>query len=185
MRPRHTLSLLRLGMVLACVVAARGLHQGRPVRSDDIARQRYVRHQEAVPGPARTGVPQRRARRPTPAFRPTSTKAISRLPRGCRQARQRRSRAPVASAEKPAEKPKPKAKLKPKPKVARAPEPPRTKISVGMKKPPASGRAAGRAAQSPGRRRRHGCVANRVASAAADRRWPAGRPTVPVAVDLA
>jgi hypothetical protein len=50
---------------------------------------------------------------------------------------------PVASAEKPAEKPKPKAKSRPKPKVARAPEPPRTKISIGMKKPQPAEQQAG------------------------------------------
>ena len=48
--------------VRARLVLVLGLHPGRPVRSDDDARQRHVRQQDEAEGPARAGVPQRRPR---------------------------------------------------------------------------------------------------------------------------
>lgn len=143
MRPRHTLSLVRLGMILACASLLAACTKGGQfdpttlLDNDMFDTKKPLQGQRepvfpgGVPG-ADTGIPADLYKGYQPPPDEAATGAATPLS------------APVASAEKPAEKPKPKAKLKPKPKVARAPEPPRTKISIGMKKPqPAAEQQAG------------------------------------------
>ncbi|HEY5065846.1 MAG TPA: hypothetical protein VIJ04_13600 [Xanthobacteraceae bacterium] len=142
MRPRHTLSLFRLGMMLACASLLAACTKGGQfdpttlLDNDMFDTKKTLQGQRepvfpgGVPG-AETGIPADLYKGYQPPPDEAATGAATPLS------------PPVASAEKPAEKPKPKAKSRPKPKVARAPEPSRTKISIGMKKPQPAEQQAG------------------------------------------
>jgi hypothetical protein len=137
MRRHHKLSLLRVGMMLAAVSLLGACTKGGQfdpttlLDNDMFDNKKPLQGQRepvfpgGVPG-ATTGIPADlyKGYQPPPDEAATDT-ATPITP-------------PVAEAEKPAqrtaEKPKPKAK--PRPKVARAPEPPRTKISIGMSRKP-------------------------------------------------
>ena len=137
MRMHHKLSLFRLGMILACASLMAACTKGGQfdpttiLDNDMFDSKKPLRGQRepvfpaGVPG-ATTGIPADLYKGYQPPPDEAATTATPLTP-------------PVAEAEKPgqrtAEKPKPKAK--PKPKIARAPpEPPRTKISVGLSKKP-------------------------------------------------
>jgi hypothetical protein len=137
MRRHHKLSLFRLGMMLAAASLLGACTKGGQfdpttlLDSDMFDNKKPLRGQRepvfpgGVPG-ATTGIPADlyKGYQPPPDEAATDT-ATPLTP-------------PVAEEQKPpertAEKPKPKAK--PRPKVARAPEPPRTKISIGMSRKP-------------------------------------------------
>ena len=137
MRMHPTVSLFRLGMMLACVSVLAACTKGGQfdpttlLDSDmfdnkkPLAGQREPVFPGGVPG-AQTGIPADlyKGYQPPPDDAATDT-ATPLTP-------------PVAEAGKPAERTaeKPKPKAKPRPKVARAAEPPRTKISVGLSKKP-------------------------------------------------
>ena len=133
MRTRHKISLVRLGMMLACASLLAACTKGgqfdpTTLLDNDmfdtkkpLQGQREPVFPAGVPGAA-TGIPQDLYKGYQPPPDETASGSATSL------------NPPVAEAEKPAEKPK--AKAKPKPKVARAPAPPRTSISVGLGKKP-------------------------------------------------
>jgi outer membrane biosynthesis protein TonB len=135
MRARRAFSLFRLGLMLACVaVLAACTHGGQfdpTVLLDNnmfntktrLKGQREPVFPNGVPG-ATSGIPADlyKGYQPPPDESATGG-ALPITP-------------PVAEAAKPAERPKPKARPRPKPKMARAPERPRTRISVGFARKP-------------------------------------------------
>lgn len=135
MRTRHKLSLFRLGIMLACASLVAACTKGGQfdpttlLDNDMFDTKKSLQGQRepvfpgGVPG-ATTGIPADLYKGYQPPPEEAASGAASPL------------NPPVAEAEKPVEKPKPKAKPKPKPKVARAPEPPRTTISIGLNKKP-------------------------------------------------
>jgi hypothetical protein len=146
MRPRHRLSLFRLGMMLACASLLAACTKGGQFDPTTLLDNDMFDNKKplqgtrepvfpgGVPGVS-NGIPADlyKGYQPPPDDTASGT-ATSLTP-------------PVAEAERPAEPPRPKAKPRPKPKLARAPERPRTEISVGLnKKPkPAAERQAGSA----------------------------------------
>ena len=170
MRTRRKVSLFRLGMMLACVSLLAACTKGGQfdpttlLDNDMFDTKKPLQGQRepvfpgGVPG-ASTGIPADLYK----GYQPPPDEAASGTATPLAP--------PVAEAERPVEKPK--ARPKPKPKLARAPESPRTTISVGLgKKPkPAAERQPGPAqtewpappstAQSP----------------AAQTAWPAPPPT--------
>jgi outer membrane biosynthesis protein TonB len=135
MRTRHKLSLVWLGMMLACASLLAACTKGgqfdpTSLLDNDMFDTKKPLHGQrepvfpgGVPG-ATTGIPADLYK----GYQPPPDEAASGTATPLAP--------PVAEAEKPVEKPKPRAKPKPKPKVARAPEPPRTTISVGLGKKP-------------------------------------------------
>lgn len=133
MPAHHRLPLLRLGLILACASLLAACTKGGQfdpttlLDNDMFDTKKPLKGQRepvfpgGVPG-ATTGIPADLYKGYQPPPDETAAGAATPLT------------PPVAEAEKPAEKPKPKARSKPRPKVARAPETPRTKISVGLSK---------------------------------------------------
>jgi outer membrane biosynthesis protein TonB len=179
MRTRHTRSLLRLGMMLACVSLLAACTKGGQfdpttlLDSDmfdnkkPLTGQREPVFPAGVPG-ASTGIPPDLYKGYQPPPDDTASGTATPLT------------PPVAEADQPVERPKPKAKPKPKPKpkLARAPESPRTEISVGLsKKPkPAADRQAGSAPPSSAQQSVWPAPPP-TNSAASQTAWPAPPPT--------
>jgi len=142
MRTHHTPSLLRLGMMLACVSVLAACTKGGQfdpttlLENDMFDTKKQLQGQRepvfpgGVPG-ASTGIPADLYKGYQPPPDESAAGGASSV------------EPPVAEAEKPAERPK--LRPKPKPKVARAPEPSRAKISVGLAKRPKPERQAGSA----------------------------------------
>lgn len=133
MRTRQKLSLFRLGMMLACASLLAACTKGGQfdpttlLDSDMFDNKKPLQGQREPVFP--TGVPGVSNGIPADLYKgyqppPDDTASGTATP----------ITPPVAEAEKPVEKPKPKAK--PKPKLARAPERPRTEISVGLSRKP-------------------------------------------------
>jgi hypothetical protein len=134
MRTRRRLSLLRLGMMLACASLLAACTKGGQfdpttlLDNDMFDNKKPLQGQRepvfpgGVPG-ATTGIPSDLYKGYQPPPDDTASGAATPI-------------APVAEAEKPVGRPKPKEKPKPKPKLARAPAHPRTEISVGLTKKP-------------------------------------------------
>ncbi len=144
MRTRQKLSVFRLGMMLACASLLAACTKGGQFdpttlldndmfdNKKPLAGQREPVFPGGVPGVS-NGIPADLYKGYQPP--PDDTASGTATP----------ITPPVAEAEKPVERPKPRAKPKPRPKLARAPERPRTEISVGLnRKPkPAAERQAG------------------------------------------
>ena len=185
MRPHHTLSLLRLGMVLACVSLLAACTKGGQfdpttlLDNDMFDTKKPLQGQRepvfpgGVPG-ADTGIPADLYKGYQPPPDEAATGAATPLSAASRVRGKARRKAQAESKTQ-----------------AEAQGRACTRAATNQdqhrhEEAPARGRAAGRASSDClAGAAANGCVADRVASAAADRRWPAGRPAVPVAVDLA
>ena len=133
MHTHHRLSLLRLGMILAGASLLAACTKGGQfdpttlLDNDMFDTKKPLKGQRepvfpgGVPG-ASTGIPADLYKGYQPPPDETASGTATPLT------------PPVAEAQKPAEKPK--ARPKPKPKVARAPEAPRTKVSIGLSRKP-------------------------------------------------
>lgn len=131
MRPHHKFSLFRLGLMLACASLLAACTKGGQFDPTTLLDNDMFDNKKALQGQREpvfpTGVPGVSNGIPADLYKgyqppPDDTASGTATP----------LTPPVAEAEKPVAKPK----AKPKPKLARAPQRPRTEISVGLNKKP-------------------------------------------------